>query len=158
MNNDIPKSNSEENQGQDLADAWKETNKFIKEYRKAHFKKGKRYYLKNSNYAKLSESKTHCELCSNDEVPKRLLDVDHIDGNWENDDANNLWILCRYCHMRKTQWQRNGDNQTFLDLQNVINKSEKHKNALRETSNKWIKEREKQGQMDYWDEMYFVPD
>ncbi len=54
-----------------------------------------------------------------------MLDVDHIDGNWENDDANNLWILCRYCHMRKTQWQRNGDNQTFLDLQNVINKSEK---------------------------------
>lgn len=34
------------------------------------------------------------------------LDIDHIDGNHENDDAINLQVLCANCHRLKTIQQR----------------------------------------------------
>lgn len=41
-----------------------------------------------------------CELCGSD----KNLDIHHIDGNWKNNNFNNLMCLCRSCH---TKYERN---------------------------------------------------
>ena len=43
-----------------------------------------------------------CELCGND----TNLDIHHIDGNWQNNNLDNLMCLCRSCH---TKYERNKD-------------------------------------------------
>lgn len=46
--------------------------------------------------------KETCELCGND----TNLDIHHIDGNWQNNNLDNLMCLCRSCH---TKYERNKD-------------------------------------------------
>lgn len=46
--------------------------------------------------------KEMCELCGND----TNLDIHHIDGNWQNNNLDNLMCLCRSCH---TKYERNKD-------------------------------------------------
>ena len=41
-----------------------------------------------------------CELCGSD----TNLDIHHIDGNWQNNNLDNLMCLCRSCH---TKYERN---------------------------------------------------
>jgi hypothetical protein len=36
-------------------------------------------------------------------VPKKMLDVDHIDCNRENNKLENLQVLCVWCHALKTR-------------------------------------------------------
>ena len=43
-----------------------------------------------------------CELCGSE----TNLDIHHIDGNWRNNNLNNLMCLCRSCH---TKYERNKD-------------------------------------------------
>ena len=43
-----------------------------------------------------------CELCGGD----KNLDIHHIDGNWQNNNLDNLMCLCRSCH---TRYERNKD-------------------------------------------------
>ena len=43
-----------------------------------------------------------CELCGSD----TNLDIHHIDGNWQNNNLDNLMCLCRSCH---TKYERNKD-------------------------------------------------
>lgn len=43
-----------------------------------------------------------CELCGSDSN----LDIHHIDGNWQNNNLDNLMCLCRSCH---TKYERNKD-------------------------------------------------
>ena len=43
-----------------------------------------------------------CELCGSD----TNLDIHHIDGNWKNNNLENLMCLCRSCH---TRYERNKD-------------------------------------------------
>lgn len=50
---------------------------------------------------------THCALCRCDEV--YLLVVHHIDGNRENNDLDNLRILCFNCHGRHHLYEANGE-------------------------------------------------
>lgn len=38
-----------------------------------------------------------CELCGSD----TNLDIHHIDGNWQNNNLDNLICLCRSCHMKE---------------------------------------------------------
>ena len=45
-----------------------------------------------------------CELCGND----TNLDIHHIDGNWQNNNLDNLMCLCRSCH---TKYERNKDKE-----------------------------------------------
>ena len=45
-----------------------------------------------------------CELCGSD----RNLDIHHIDGNWQNNNLDNLMCLCRSCH---TKYERNKDKE-----------------------------------------------
>lgn len=46
--------------------------------------------------------KNHCEYCNFIPIHECQLDVDHIDGNHENNDINNLQTLCANCHRLKT--------------------------------------------------------
>lgn len=43
-----------------------------------------------------------CEKCGFKAEHSCQLDVDHIDGNHENNDMSNLQILCANCHRLKT--------------------------------------------------------
>ena len=43
-----------------------------------------------------------CELCGFVPVHKSQLDVDHIDGNHQNNEQDNLQTLCANCHRLKT--------------------------------------------------------
>ena len=44
--------------------------------------------------------KEECELCGS----RINLDIHHIDGNWQNNNLDNLMCLCRSCH---TKYERN---------------------------------------------------
>tara|TARA_B100001029_G_scaffold175245_1_gene176452 strand:+ start:894 stop:1262 length:369 start_codon:yes stop_codon:yes gene_type:complete len=41
------------------------------------------------------------ELCSN---PKRYLEVDHINGNHQDNRIDNLMVLCKFCHSIKSKY------------------------------------------------------
>lgn len=76
----------------------------------------KRAYLKIGEYSqnwsnahttarKINELILHkevCELCGSD----TNLDIHHIDGNWQNNNLENLMCLCRSCHT-KLERQKN---------------------------------------------------
>jgi 5-methylcytosine-specific restriction endonuclease McrA len=59
-------------------------------------------YNKNRNY----EKKTFCEKCGFIAEHQMQLDIDHIDGNHENEDVSNLQTLCANCHRLKTYLQK----------------------------------------------------
>ena len=81
----------------------------------------KRDYLKigehNQTYSnahttarKINELILHkeaCELCGSD----TNLDIHHIDGNWQNNNLDNLMCLCRSCHTKyeKNKFKKEGD-------------------------------------------------
>jgi hypothetical protein len=52
--------------------------------------------------------KDYCEHCDFKPVHISQLDVDHIDGNRNNNDPSNLQTLCANCHRLKTYL--NGDS------------------------------------------------
>ena len=66
-----------------------------------NFVKGLRPYIKYR--------KNKCENCGFIPLHICQLDVDHIDGNHNNNEINNLQTLCANCHRLKTQlnkdWQ-----------------------------------------------------
>lgn len=47
--------------------------------------------------------KDYCEECGFIAVHRVQLDVDHIDGNHQNNNPSNLQTLCANCHRLKTQ-------------------------------------------------------
>lgn len=61
----------------------------------------KQYHKRGRSY--LRYRKSTCEDCGF--VPKHecQLDVDHVDGNRQNNDLSNLKTLCANCHRLKTQ-------------------------------------------------------
>lgn len=50
--------------------------------------------------------KEKCELCGFIPIHSCQLDVDHIDGNRENSNIENLQTLCANCYRLKTHNQR----------------------------------------------------
>jgi len=46
--------------------------------------------------------KSYCENCNFIAINSCQLDVDHIDGNKNNNNENNLQTLCANCHRLKT--------------------------------------------------------
>jgi hypothetical protein len=42
-------------------------------------------------------------------LPREALDVDHKDGDKQNDDKSNYWTLCKCCHATKTK--NHGENK-----------------------------------------------
>lgn len=83
----------------------------------------KRAYLKIGEYSqnwsnahttarKINELILHkevCELCGSD----TNLDIHHIDGNWQNNNLDNLMCLCRSCH---TKYEKNKNNKNNVDI------------------------------------------
>jgi 5-methylcytosine-specific restriction endonuclease McrA len=51
--------------------------------------------------------KDKCENCGFLPIHKCQLDVDHIDGNHNNNNPSNLQTLCANCHRLKTYVNRN---------------------------------------------------
>jgi len=49
-----------------------------------------------------------CEKCGFEPEHPCQLDVDHRDGNHENNDPSNLQTLCANCHRLKTWYERIG--------------------------------------------------
>ena len=63
--------------------------------------------------------KDYCELCGFVALHRIQLDVDHIDGNHNNNEVSNLQTLCANCHRLKTHV--NNDYQpNRIDLAIVI--------------------------------------
>jgi len=60
----------------------------------------RRYLMEKANYK--------CSLCGWSEVSANgtiPLEVDHIDGNWQNSHPDNLRILCPNCHSLTPNWK-----------------------------------------------------
>lgn len=58
----------------------------------------------NNNRVKLAKhKKKKCEACGFVAVHRSQLDIDHIDGNHNNNSLSNLQTLCANCHRLKTQ-------------------------------------------------------
>jgi len=60
----------------------------------------------NHKYRKYKEDK--CKLCGFIPINPCQLDVDHIDGNHNNNDPDNLQTLCANCHRLKTYISKEG--------------------------------------------------
>lgn len=67
--------------------------KYLKMERKRRYKKMRPY---------LSAKKDYCENCNFKAIHSSQLDVDHIDGDRNNNDKSNLQTLCSNCHRLKT--------------------------------------------------------
>lgn len=52
--------------------------------------------------------KNYCEHCGFIPIHSVQLDVDHIDGNHNNNDIKNLQTLCANCHRLKTYVNKEG--------------------------------------------------
>lgn len=50
-----------------------------------------------------------CELCGFTAVWRGQLDVDHRDGNKQNNSPDNVWTLCANCHRIKGHQARDFD-------------------------------------------------
>lgn len=76
-----------------------------KDYLKIGDNHNQTYSNAHTTARKINELILHkevCELCGSE----INLDIHHIDGNWQNNNLNNLMCLCRSCH---TKYERNKD-------------------------------------------------
>ena len=60
----------------------------------------------NGDTSYRQHKKGTCELCGFIPVHSHQLDVDHIDGNRDNNNVENLQTLCANCHRLKTWTNR----------------------------------------------------
>lgn len=60
------------------------------------------------NYTYRQHVKDSCEKCGFIPEHSVQLDVDHIDGNHQNHDPDNLQTLCANCHRLKTYLNKDG--------------------------------------------------
>jgi hypothetical protein len=51
-------------------------------------------------------AKVYCECCGFIPIHVCQLDIDHIDGNHQNNERGNLQVLCANCHRLKTYLNR----------------------------------------------------
>lgn len=64
-------------------------------------------FVRYNNYVK-ERKKDMCSFCGFIPIDPCQLDIDHIDGNHNNNDVNNLQILCANCHRLKTKINNEG--------------------------------------------------
>ena len=65
--------------------------------------------------------KGSCERCGFVAEDKCQLDLDHIDGNRDNNDATNLMTLCANCHRLKTKNSKDADWSKGFDVHVTVN-------------------------------------
>ena len=83
-------------------------------------RKGKKYYRSRCTTCRRRARKAkkgHCERCLTVPKDRRLLDVDHIDGNPANNEPQNLQTLCKPCHVVKTK--ENGEYKNREKMQQL---------------------------------------
>ncbi len=92
-----------------------------------------------NNYRNLIEIK-HCILCeiSNDEIPLKYLEVDHINGNHFDNREENLQVLCKACHSIKSKFSSQGQGLLFYFLSKLADESKLIKDRLYLSANKQI--------------------
>ncbi len=84
----------------------------IKRYRRmCHQCRTKKYAI---------HKKTYCEICGFIPVWLGQLDVDHVDGNNQNNDKENLQTLCANCHRLKTYNNKDFYNKLFNDYKDQL--------------------------------------
>ncbi len=59
--------------------------------------------------------KDHCETCNFKAEHSCQLDVDHIDGNHDNNEPSNLQTLCSNCHRLKTWKNKDYSKRKFVN-------------------------------------------
>jgi len=75
-----------------------------REHNKKRYKEDPDYTRKRrANWIYTQHKKNSCEQCGFVALHKCQLDVDHIDGNHNNNELSNLRTLCANCHRLKTQ-------------------------------------------------------
>jgi hypothetical protein len=74
-----------------------------------------RYKIVDRTYRRVKQKK--CEKCGYEGHPCEL-DVDHIDGNHNNDDPTNLQTLCACCHRMKSYEERKEGNKRHILVPN----------------------------------------
>ena len=57
--------------------------------------------------------KTHCAICGY-KASRAALEVHHIDGNHNNNDAGNLLVLCRLCHVEAHEKRKGRAPNTLI--------------------------------------------
>jgi len=74
----------------------------------------KRYHKDWPKFSKwlIQTRGSHCEECFNGRRTRNPLTVHHIDGRPENNDINNLIVLCTKCHQKLHKHKRAPDCQT----------------------------------------------
>lgn len=82
---------------------WKEARRRYNAKHRARWERPYRAYLKDA-----------CELCGFVPVNKCQLDVDHIDGNHNNNKENNLQTLCANCHRLKTYLNKDWESKVYV--------------------------------------------
>jgi hypothetical protein len=66
----------------------------------------------NVNRVKLAKhKKNYCELCGFVANHRAQLDIDHIDGDHQNNDMTNLQTLCANCHRLKTHQNKDWESK-----------------------------------------------
>lgn len=79
--------------------SWLAGDSTVASYKNGELAKWARDYL-------ISSAGYQCTVCSwsvpNPVLGKPILTIDHIDGNWRNNSANNLVVLCYNCHTLTT--------------------------------------------------------
>ena len=66
----------------------------------------------NVNRVKLAKhKKDYCELCGFVADHRAQLDIDHIDGDHQNNDMTNLQTLCANCHRLKTHQNKDWESK-----------------------------------------------
>ena len=58
------------------------------------------------NYCENEDGRLGFKCANPNVIWEGMLDVDHIDGNHDNNDEYNLQTLCKCCHAYKSNWQR----------------------------------------------------
>ena len=73
--------------------------------------------INGNRLRKLAHKGTSCEHCGFIALHPCQLDVDHIDGNRDNDDPSNYRTLCANCHRLKTQTER---DSSWTDKEPIV--------------------------------------
>lgn len=77
--------------------------------RRNHFKR--QYHKRGREYIRYK--KDQCEDCGFKAIHACQLDVDHVDGNRQNNELANLRTLCANCHRLKTQIAKDNYNKKW---------------------------------------------
>ena len=80
---------------------------------KAHNKYKCHAVYRRFRYPLSVHRKSYCEHCNFQPVHISQLDVDHIDGNRNNNDPSNLQTLCANCHRLKTHLHGDSKSKIF---------------------------------------------